>query len=211
MPGGGASTIGTANGNVSIKAEGANQFLQYDAGPSKGVVAEVNAADFAAVTAKATADYYVEARIRPINNTTTNKFICLLGRYVDPNNWNGACLNVQNSASGKVEFHKATTAGGWNRTKQFSPTRSILVDVWYKLRLEMVGSAMTLYIDDELVGTQVDTSNTAAGKIGIWVDNRPSPSTMLPWATPRSSRCCSRPTLLRPGMPRLATPIARSP
>ncbi|MEC5399818.1 pectinesterase family protein [Uliginosibacterium sp. H1] len=172
LPSGGATSIGTANGTISFPQDGTNTSFQYDAGSSKGVVAVVTDAAFTGVTGRATADYYVEARIKPINNSTTNKYICLLGRYVDPNNWNGGCLNVQNSASSKVEFHKATTAGGWNRTKQFSPNRVILNDVWYKLRLEMVGSSMTLYIDDELVGTQVDTSNSAAGKIGIWLDNR---------------------------------------
>lgn len=165
------TSIGTANGSVSFDSEEGNSFLRYTAGTSKGVVAAVKDSAFTGVSSRATADYYVEARIRPINNSTTNKYICLLGRYVDPSNWNGACLNVQNSASSKVEFHKATTAGGWNRTKQFS-SRSILNGSWYKLRLEMVGSNMTLYINDELVGTQADTSNAAAGKIGLWLDNR---------------------------------------
>ncbi len=171
LPASAVTSIGTANGSVSFDSEAGNGFLRYTAGTSKGVVAAVKDSAFVGVSSRATADYYVEARIRPINNSTTNKYICLLGRYVDPTNWNGACLNVQNSASAKVEFHKATTAGGWNRTKQFS-NRSILNDNWYKLRLEMVGSNMTLYIDDELVGTQADSSNAAAGKIGLWLDNR---------------------------------------
>jgi pectate lyase len=171
LPASAVTSIGTANGSVSFDNEAGNGFLRYTAGTSKGVVAAVKDSAFTGVSARATADYYVEARIRPINNSTSNKYICLLGRYVDPGNWNGACLNVQNSASSRVEFHKATTAGGWNRTKQFS-NRSILNDNWYKLRLEMVGSSMTLYINDELVGTQVDANNTAAGRIGLWLDNR---------------------------------------
>lgn len=171
LPTGGATTIGTANGTSSYQTVGGNTFLQYDAGTSKGVMAAVTDSAFAAVTNKGTADYFVEARIMPINNSTTNKYVCMLGRYVDVNNWYGGCLNVQNSASSKVEFHKATTAGGWNRTKQFT-ARSIVNGVWYKLRMEMKGTTLTFYIDDELVASTTDSSQTAAGKIGFWLDNR---------------------------------------
>lgn len=169
-PAGAGPTIGNANGKLTLQQEGDNHFLQYDAGSSKGVAAVISDTAFAAVSGRKTADYYVEARIRPINNSTSNKFACLLGRYQDVNNWYGACLNVQNGASSKVEFHKAN-GGKWFRAKQFG-ARVIKNDIWYKLRLEMKGSTLSFYIDDDLVGTAMDTSVTGPGKIGFWLDNR---------------------------------------
>lgn len=170
LPGGGDATVGQADGKVVIEKEGANQVLRYDAGKNKGVVAIVDEKAFAPVLARNTADYYVEARIKPIDNQTSNKFVCLLGRVQDVNNWYGACLNVQNSASSKVEFHKAT-AGKWLRARQFS-TRRIVNDQWYTLRMEMKGSNLNFYIDDDLAGSFSDPSLSAAGGIGLWLDNR---------------------------------------
>lgn len=170
LPGGGDATVGQADGKVTIEKDGANSVLRYDAGKSKGVVAIVDEKAFAPVAARSTADYYVEARIKPIDNQTSNKFLCLLGRVQDVNNWYGACLNVQNSASSKVEFHKAT-GGKWLRARQFS-TRRIVNDQWYKLRMEMKGSNLNFYIDDDLAGSFSDPSLSAAGRIGLWLDNR---------------------------------------
>lgn len=169
-PPGGAATIGVSDGKAEIKKEGSNSFLQFDAGKGKGIAAVLKDEAFAAVAAKKTADYFVEARIKPINNSTSNKFVCLLGRYQDVNNWLGGCLNVQNGASSKVEFHKANN-GKWLRARQFS-ARTIVNEQWYKLRLEMKGDNLNFYIDDDLAGTFTDASITAAGKIGFWLDNR---------------------------------------
>lgn len=170
LPGGGGATIGTADGKAAIEKEGANSVLHYDAGSSKGVVATVTDAAFAPVADKKTADYFVEARIKPINNKTSNKFVCLLGRYQDANNWYGGCLNVQNGASSKVEFHKANN-GKWFRAKQFTPL-TIVNDAWYKLRMEMKGDALTFYLNDDFIGTIKDTSIAKPGKVGLWLDNR---------------------------------------
>ncbi|MBS1211321.1 MAG: hypothetical protein H6R19_3719, partial [Proteobacteria bacterium] len=50
--------------------------------------------------------------------------------------------------------------------------RTIVNDKWYKLRMEMKGENLTFYIDDDLVGSFVDSSIKAPGKIGLWLDNR---------------------------------------
>ena len=84
-----------------------------------------------------------------------------------PTDWLGGCLNVQNSASSKVEFHKAN-GGKWLRARQFA-TRNIVNGQWYKLRLEMKGDTLNFYIDDDLTGTVTDASITAPGKIGFWL------------------------------------------
>lgn len=170
LPGGAGSTIGNADGKAEVVSDGAGKVMRYDAGKSRGVVAILRDEAFAPVTSRNSGDYYVEARIKPINNQTSNKFVCLLGRVQDVNNWYGACLNVQNGASSKLEFHKAN-GGKWLRARQFS-ARTIVNDQWYKLRMEMKGSALNFYIDDDFAGTFSDPSITAAGKIGMWLDNR---------------------------------------
>ncbi|GAB4061353.1 hypothetical protein GCM10028811_23470 [Uliginosibacterium sediminicola] len=170
LPPGAGASIGTANGTAVVEKEGRNTVLHYEAGSSKGVVAAIKDTAFAAVAAKHTADYYVEAKIRPLSNSSNNKFVCLLGRYQDVNNWYGGCLNVQNGSNSKVEFHKAN-AGKWFRARQFNP-RTIVNDKWYTLRMEMKGDNLTFYIDDDFVGSFVDASIKAPGKIGLWLDNR---------------------------------------
>lgn len=170
LPGGAGTTIGNADGKAEIVRDDGNNVLRYDAGKSRGVVAILREDAFSAVSAMQSADYYVEARIKPINNQTSNKFICLLGRVQDVNNWYGGCLNVQNGASSKLEFHKAN-AGKWLRARQFS-ARTIVNDQWYKLRMEMKGSSLNFYIDDDLAGSFSDPSITATGRIGLWLDNR---------------------------------------
>ncbi|MEN3112077.1 pectinesterase family protein [Uliginosibacterium paludis] len=170
LPGGAGATIGNADGKAEIIQDGSSKVLRYDAGKSRGVVAILRDEAFSAVAARKTADYYVEARIKPINNQTSNKFVCLLGRVQDVNNWYGGCLNVQNGASSKLEFHKAN-GGKWLRARQFS-ARTIVNDQWYKLRMEMKGSELNFYIDDDFAGSFSDPSITSAGRIGMWLDNR---------------------------------------
>lgn len=169
-PAGGGKTVGQADGKLGVTADKGKHVLRYDAGQFRGVAAVISDAAFLPVTRRNSADYYVEARIRPIDNQSHNKFVCLLGRYQDVNNWYGACLNVQNGGSSKVEFHRAH-GGKWFRTKQFSP-RVIKNGLWYTLRLEMKGPQLTFYIDNDLVGSVKNTELTAAGKIGFWLDNR---------------------------------------
>jgi len=169
-PAGGGKTVGQADGKLTVVADKGQHVLRYDAGQSKGVAAVISDAAFLPVTRRNSADYYVEARIRPIDNQSRNKFVCLLGRYQDVNNWYGACLNVQNGGSSKVEFHRAH-GGKWFRTKQFG-TRVIRNGVWYTLRLEMKGSQLAFYIDNDLAGTVKNSELAAAGKIGFWLDNR---------------------------------------
>jgi pectate lyase len=56
--------------------------LQYTAASTGGVLALVKPAAFTGVPS---GDYYVEARIRPMTNSTTgNKQLYLVTRYVDP-------------------------------------------------------------------------------------------------------------------------------
>lgn len=154
-----------------------NKVLQYTAGSAGGVIATLTDAAWAGVSNKG--DYYVEARIKPqINGTTGNKHLFLFGRYQDDNNWAFGGLNVQNaSTSTQVE-------GGFRSGSAGTITRSLQVKKpiimgnqgqndgqWYTVRVDMIGTENTVYLDGEKIGTRTDNPFTT-GKIGLYTANK---------------------------------------
>ncbi len=162
--------VGGPDGTFAIASEASgNHVLGYTAASVGGVLATSKTGFMAAVPS---ADYYVEARIRPMTNSTTgNKFLSLLGRYQDANNWYAIDLNVQSStASTQVEIHKMV-AGTLTRLKQTK--KAIAMDAqFYTVRLEMQGSNLTVYLDGEKISTIADTSITAKGLMGLYTANK---------------------------------------
>ncbi|MES2152462.1 MAG: pectinesterase family protein [Pseudomonadota bacterium] len=164
--------VAGANGSFSIQSEvagGANKVLQYGAATTGGVLAQVKASALANVPG---ADYYLEARIRPMTNGTTgNKQLYLLTRYVDANNWYGAGLNVQSStASTQVEIAKML-AGVLTRPKQVK--KPISMDAqFYTVRFEMIGATLTVYLDGEKLGSVTDSAFAARGLVGLYTANK---------------------------------------
>ena len=117
-------------------------------------------------------DYFVEARIRPMTNGTTgNKQLYLVTRYVDPANWYGAGLNVQNSnASTQVEIAKMLN-NSLSRPRQVRTP--IAMDAqFYTVRFEMIGSTLTVYLDGKNLGSVTDTAFAARGLIGLYTANK---------------------------------------
>jgi len=160
-------------GAFSVVTDG-SQALRYDVGSLGGVLATVKTA---AWPGGITGDYYVQARIKPINNTsnTSQKQLYLLGRYQDPQNWYGCGLNMQSTP--RVEMNKMTpnangyppgSPSGWRFT-----SKNPAYDTWYTVRFEMVGGNLTMYYDNELLGTAnpTDTAFTS-GKVGLWTYNK---------------------------------------
>lgn len=146
--------------------------LKYTAGgtASNTVIALIKDAVWTAKLGNK-ADYYVEARIKPLTNGTTgNKQLYMLGRYTASNNWYLGGLNVQNSTgSTQVEagYMKAGTI-----TRAVQTKRAISQDSnWYKVRLEISGSTITVYMDGENLGTTTDATFTS-GKIGLFTNNK---------------------------------------
>jgi len=160
------------NGRFSVVNEvagGSNKVLQYAAASTGGVLALVKPDAFGGVPS---GDYYVEARIRPMTNGTTgNKQLYLVTRYVDPANWYGAGLNVQNSnASTQVEIAKML-----NNT--LSRPRQVRTPIdmdaqFYTVRFEMIGSTLTVYLDGRNMGSVTDTAFAARGLIGLYTANK---------------------------------------
>ncbi|WP_323813466.1 pectinesterase family protein [Cellvibrio sp. NN19] len=163
------------DGAFDIADDNGNYVLRYTAASKGGVIALINPTELAGVTS---ADYYVEAKIRPrANSTTSNKQIYLIARYVDGNNWYAGALNVQNAnTSTNVEIAKMKD-GSISRPKQVKKpidqgTAGMLDGQWYTLRFEVLGDTLTVYLDGETIATHTDTDFTAAGQIGLWTANK---------------------------------------
>ncbi|CAH0144070.1 Pectate lyase [Massilia sp. Bi118] len=165
-------SVAGPNGSFRVVEEAAGspgRVLQYTAASTGGVLALVKPEAFAGVPS---ADYYVEARIRPMANSTTgNKQLYLVTRYVDPSNWYGAGLNVQSSTtSTQVEIAKMLG----NSLSRPSQTRTpIAMDAqFYTVRFELIGSALTVYLDGRKLGSVTDTAFTQRGLIGLYTANK---------------------------------------
>lgn len=163
------------NGAFGVIADSGNNALQFTAASTGGVLALVKASAFTGVTSP---DYYLEARIRPRNNSTTgNKYLYLVTRYQDANNWYGGGLNVQGSTgSTQVEVAKML-AGSISRPVQgkraiIQGTAGLLDGQWYTVRFELIGSALTVYLDGEKIGTTTDAGFTTKGLIGLYTANK---------------------------------------
>jgi pectate lyase len=160
------------NGSFRVTEEAAgsaSKVLQYTAAGTGGLLALVKPEAFAGVPS---ADYYVEARIRPMTNGTTgNKQLYLVTRYLDPANWYGAGLNVQSSTtSTQVEIAKML-AGSLSRP--FQAKAPIAMDAqFYTVRFEMIGSALTVYLDGRKLGTITDAAFAGRGLIGLYTANK---------------------------------------
>lgn len=163
------------SGAFDIADDNGNYTLRYTADSVGGVIALVKPESFTGVTS---ADYYVEAKIRPrANGTTGNKQIYLITRYQDGNNWYAGALNVQNATtSTQIEIAKMKD-GSISRPKQVKKpieqgTLGMLDGQWYTLRIEALGSNLTVYLDGETIATHTDTDFTTAGLIGLWTANK---------------------------------------
>jgi pectate lyase len=163
------------NGAFSVISEVAgsvNKVMQYTAASTGGILSLIKASEMGGVPS---GDYFVEARIRPMTNGTTgNKFLFLVTRYTDANNWYGAGLNVQSStASTQVEIAKMLN-GTLSRPKQVK--KPISMDAqFYTVRFEMIGTNLTVYLDGEKLATFTDTAAgapTARGLVGLYTANK---------------------------------------
>lgn len=160
------------NGSFSVKAESigaSNIVMQYTAASTGGVLATLKPSVMSSVPA---GDYYVEARIKPMtNSTTSNKLLYLLTRYKDAANWYGAGLNVQSATtSTQVEIARMLAAT-LTRPKQVK--KAIQMDAqFYTVRFEMIGSTLTVYLDGEALGSVTDASFAERGVVGLYTTNK---------------------------------------
>jgi pectate lyase len=165
-------------GNFDVLNDvGDNNVLRYTAGSAGGVLALVKPSAFTGVSS---ADYYVEARIRPRNNGTSgSKQLYIIARAQDASNWYGAGFNMQGATtSTRVSIGKMV-AGTFSDnifTRYNTPielgTTGSTDGTWYKVRLEMKGTDIKVYFNDLLVISGSDASLASAGMIGFYTTNR---------------------------------------
>lgn len=170
------------NGSFDILTDaGDNPVLRYTAATSSGaggVLALIKPEAFAGVTS---ADYYVEARIRPrINSSgTAQRSLYVMARYQDENNWYGMGMIAHETNQPRVEIVERNSTGNPTSTGGMRFNTAITLGTagatdgeWYKLRLEMIGTEMKLYLNDLQVASFSDDSLTERGLIGIYTNNR---------------------------------------
>lgn len=164
---------------------GDNNVLRHTAaatGGMGGVLALIKPEALAGVTS---ADYYVEARIRPRLNSsgTAQRSLYVMARYQDVNNWYGMGMIAHETNQPRVEIVERNSTGnpastGNGPTGMRHPTSIVLGTAggtdgeWYKLRLELIGTEMKLYLNDLEVANFSDASLTERGLIGIFSNNR---------------------------------------
>ncbi|HKU39768.1 MAG TPA: Ig-like domain-containing protein, partial [Polyangiales bacterium] len=155
------------DGSFSVINEGDAHVLKYEAKQTGGVLATVTSQAFASVPG----DYYVEARIKPLTNSTTgNKQLYLIARYQDDKNWYGAGLNVQNSTSStQVEVAKMQN-GTLSRPVQVK-TPIAQDTTWYTVRFELVADMLSVYLDGVLIKSTTD-AQWSSGPVGLFTSNK---------------------------------------
>jgi pectate lyase len=159
-----------------------NHVLQYTAGGSiDNLIALISDAAWSATEAAAgvtpLADYFVEARVKPQqNSTTSNKQLFLVARYQDAANAYLGGLNVQTDVAATQVEAGVRKAGTITRTVQGQ--RQLLQGVqgqpdgqWYNVRFELLGQDLTVYLDGERIGSAADADFTQ-GKIGLFTSNK---------------------------------------
>lgn len=170
------ATVPTGTFDILSDA-GSNNVLRYTADSRGGVLALVKPATFTGVTS---GDYYVEARIRPRNNGTTGgKQLYIIARAQDANNWYGAGFNVQGATTSTRVAIGKMVAGSLSdniftryNTAIEQGAIGATDGTWYKVRLEMKGSAIKVYFNDLLVISGTDSSFSNAGMIGFYTTNK---------------------------------------
>lgn len=165
---------GEPNGTFEVVDDNGNNVLRFTADSQGGELAFIEESALAIPSA----DYYVEARIRPRENSTTgNKFLFLMARYQSEGNWYAGGLNVQNNTdSTKVEVAKSVD-GSISRPVQtgreiIQGPRDTLEGEWYTVRFELIGETLTVYFNGEKIGDATDGDYTSIGKIGLFTANK---------------------------------------
>ncbi|SHI22972.1 Pectinesterase A precursor [Vibrio aerogenes CECT 7868] len=163
------------DGQFDLVTDQDNTMLRYTAGSKGGVIALVKPE---ALSKLNSADYYVEAKIRPRKNSTTaNKQLYLLGRYQDGNNWYAGALNVQNSTNSTQVEIAVMSEGKLSRVKRAKVpisqgTAGALDGDWHQLRFVMKDQTLTVYFDGDKIASTTDTQLSSQGLIGLWTSNK---------------------------------------
>lgn len=155
-------------------------YLRYTAGSKGGEILMIGEDGKSKISAHD--DYFIEGRIRPRQNSTTaNKQLFLIAHQQGQGNWLGGGMNLQNSPSStKVEM-AVSDSGSISRPSQTSTPIYLGANdgddgTWYKVRFDIEGDQMTLYMDGEKISNQTipqtNINLLQPGPFGIFTNNR---------------------------------------
>lgn len=167
-----------------LDEDGVGKSLRFNAGKydtvAQGELILVKADQFSVPSA----DYYVEYRIRPRDNSSTSsKQLYAMARYQGELQWYLGGLNMQGTVSGRYADAGYAASGAITRTVQVqypfdmgskNSDGTVTDGTWYNMRLDVIGSTLTLYVDGIEQGSWEDTSSlyTSAGLVGFYTKNR---------------------------------------
>lgn len=113
----------------------------------------------AATSSAAWTDQKVSARVKPLTWNGSDRFAAVLARLQDANNYYYATLR----SSGKLELKKLV---GGTSTTLATKAFTVATNTWYTVRLDVVGSALALFVNGTQQLTATDTRFTS-GKAGV--------------------------------------------
>lgn len=147
----GAGNWATQDGNWSVVSDdGSNVYYQSKATEGRSWVPNLSWADCS-----------VQARVNVVDFNGSNRvYVC--ARYKDGNNFYAASL-TNSSSGGKLELRKKVNG---STTTLASKTYRLKTGAWYDVKIEVRGSQINMYVNDELQLTATDTS-LSAGSVGL--------------------------------------------
>ena len=109
--------------------------------------------------------FEADVKVLAFGGTSSSDVVSLLGRYGNIDNYYAAVLRPD----GRVAI-RLRLAGASPTTLKASGVLGITTDVWYRMRFELVGDALRLYVDDQLRVEAQDGSLTT-GTVALGGDN----------------------------------------
>jgi pectate lyase C len=149
---GNANGWSTQNGSWSVSQDNGN-YSYYQSSSNEGRAWAGNAS---------WTNYSVEADVKIVNFNGSNRAY-VAGRWKDANNFYAASL--YNSSGGKLEIRKKVNGSTSTLTSKAFP---LTTNKWYKVKLEMNGSTIRMYVDGvlQLTATNSDLSSGMIGLVG---------------------------------------------
>jgi hypothetical protein len=132
----------------------------------------VNALRVASAGDAAWTDQAVQARVKILAfsaTTSASFFSAVFARYVDEDNHYYVALR----SDGKLAIRRKLAGSNSSITSAITPATALVVDRWYTIKLEIVGTTLKGYFDGALFATVTDAS-IAAGKVAVGTVNASS-------------------------------------
>jgi len=108
-------------------------------------------------------DVEVEARVKWLPSLPPTPLVAVCARYQDPTNFYWAGIGSASSVPGSVYIRRRT---GTTSVRLTEMVANVTPGVWYTIKLRVVGSNLTMFLDGVQMLTTQDTMY-AAGKIGV--------------------------------------------